>query len=151
MNINTLSIIPYKGIGDICFNMSYCEVKDYLKKNGIQYTVDVKENKGCDPEVPWKIIRIGTDISIFFAKEKMFKICLEENYSGSLENGICIGTSMSKAQEIDPSLVYEDFDEYYSSSLGYWIEDDVGSQKVISITIFIEALLDEDEFFNYNW
>ena len=58
---------------------------------------------------------------------------------------------MSKAQEIDPSLVYEDFDEYYSSSLGYWIEDDVGSQKVISITIFIEALLDEDEFFNYNW
>ena len=151
MNINTQTIIPYKGIGDICFNMSYDETKDYLKKNSIQYAVEVLENKGCDPEVPWKIIRIGTDISIFFANEKMFKIYLEENYSGSLDNGICIGTSIDKAKDIDPTLVYEDFDEYYSSSLGYWIEDDVDSQKVISITIFIKALLNEDEFFTYNW
>ena len=27
-------------------------------------------NKGCDPEVAWDIIRIGKDISIFFARNQ---------------------------------------------------------------------------------
>ncbi|MBR5387601.1 MAG: hypothetical protein IKS48_11480 [Eubacterium sp.] len=151
MNINNLSIVPFKGIGEIGFNLSYDETKDLLKRYGIKYTVDVWDNKGCDPEVPWSIIRIGKDISLFFAKGKMFKILLEDDYTGSLENGICIGTSITKALELDSSLIYEDSEEYYSSSLGYWLEDDPDSQKVISITVFIKELLDEDTFFDYKW
>ena len=137
MNINTLEITPYRGIGEINFNLSLDSIKDYLKENGIKYTIDVWDNKGCDPEVPWSIIRIGKDISLFFAKGKMFKIYLEGDYNGSLE--------------IDPSLTFEDFEEYYSSSLGYWLEDDIESQSVSSITVFIKELLDEEVFFAYNW
>lgn len=151
MNINTLEITPYRGIGEINFNLSLDSTKDYLKENGIKYTIDVWDNKGCDPEVPWSIIRIGKDISLFFAKGKMFKIYLEGDYNGSLENGIRIGTPISKAKEIDPSLTFEEFEEYYSSSLGYWLEDDIESQSVSSITVFIKELLDEEVFFAYNW
>ena len=113
MNIFEEKIIPFCGIGNISFSMSYDDTKDYLKANGIKYTVDLWDNKGCDPEVPWKIIRIDNSISLFFAKDKMFKICLECNYSGLLENGIGIGMPIIKAQEIDSSLVYEEDEEYY--------------------------------------
>lgn len=151
MNIKTLKITPYYGIGEINFNLSFDKTKDYLKENGINYTIDVWANKGCDPEVPWSIIRIGKDVSIFFAKGKMFKIYLEGDYKGSLVNGISIGTPISEAEIIDPTLTFEDFEEYYSSSLGYWIEDDIESQRISSITIFIKELLDEEIFFAYNW
>ena len=151
MNINTLEITPYRGIGEINFNLTLDRTKDHLKENGIIYTIDVWDNKGCDPEVPWSIIRIGKDISLFFANGKMFKIYLEGDYYGSLVNGIKIGTPISKAKEIDPSLTFEEFEEYYSSSLGYWLEDDIESQSVSSITVFIKELLDEEVFFAYNW
>lgn len=151
MNIFEEKIIPFCGIGNISFSMSYDDTKDYLKANGIKYTVDLWDNKGCDPEVPWKIIRIDNSISLFFAKDKMFKICLECNYSGLLENGIGIGMPIIKAQEIDSSLVYEEDEEYYSSELGYWLEDDVGSRNITSISIFIKEILDDDMFFSYQW
>ena len=144
-------IKPYTGIGIITFSMTYDETKDYLKANSIKYTVDLWENKGCDPEVAWNIIRIDNCISLFFAKGKMFKICLENRFNGLLDNGICIGMPIKKAMEIDPTLKFIEDEEYYSSELGYWLEDDVDSQCITSITIFIKALLDEDQFFTYEW
>lgn len=151
MSILNECIKPYYGIGNITFSMTYDETRAYLKESGIKYTVDFWENKGCDPEVPWKIIRIDNCISLFYAKGKMFKICLENNYSGLLENGIGIGMSMNEALEIDPSIVFEDDEEYYSSELGYWLEDDAESQTIICITIYIKEILDDDLFFSYQW
>lgn len=151
MNIFNECIKPFNGIGDITFCMSYDETREYLKTNGIKYSVELWENKGCDPEIPWKIIRIDKCISLFYAKGKMFKICLENNFSGLLENGIRIGMSISEAQEIDSSLVFEEDEEYYSSELGYWLEDDVESKNITSITVFIKEILDDNLFFSYQW
>lgn len=151
MSIYNECIKPYNGIGNISFNMTYDETREYLKAHGIKYTVDFWENKGCDPEVPWKIIRVDNCISFFFAKGKMFKICLESNYAGLLENGIRIGMSINEAQGIDPSIIFEDDEEYYSSDLGYWLEDDIETKAIISITIFIKEILDDDLFFSYQW
>lgn len=151
MNLLNERIKPYSGIGNITFRMSYDETREYLKANSIKYSVDLWDNKGCDPEVPWKIIRIDDCISLFYAKGKMFKICLENNYTGLLENGIRIGMSINEAQEIDPSIIFEDDEEYYSSDLGYWLEDDIETKAIISITIFIKEILDDDLFFSYQW
>ena len=55
------------------------------------------------------------------------------------------------AESLDPTLQYDDWEEVYASEQGYWLEDDVESGEVISITIFIKELLDDDVFFKYEW
>ena len=58
---------------------------------------------------------------------------------------------MNKACEIDPDLKYDDWEEDYQSSQGYWLEDDLGSGKVLSISIFIKEALNEEVFEEYKW
>lgn len=41
--------------------------------------------------------------------------------------------------------------EDWSSENGYWLEDSLDTKQVISITIFIQALLDDDLFEKYAW
>ena len=73
------NIVPYKGFDDITFEMSFDEVKELLRKKQIKFNTENWPNKGCDPEVAWDIIRIGKDISIFFARNRMFKIYFEND------------------------------------------------------------------------
>ena len=81
----------------------------------------------------------------------MFKIYLENNFEGALENGISLGMSIKDACKIDPSISYDDWEEIYTSEQGYWLEDDIESAKIISITVFIKELENEDLFFRYEW
>ena len=90
-------------------------------------------------------------MSFFFANDKLFKIYLCEGFAGSLSNGISIGTSIEDAKQIDPSLKFDDWNEDWSSDAGYWLEDSPDSDKVISITIFIKELPDDDLFEKYEW
>lgn len=145
------NVIPYKGFADITFDMSFDEVKSLLHEKRVQFHSENWPNKGCSPEVAWDIIRIGKDISIFFAKKRMFKIYFENGFDGKLENGISLGMSMKDAEAIDPTIQYDDWEEVYVSDLGYWLEDDVESSEIISMTIFIKELEDEDMFFKYDW
>ena len=131
--------------------MTYDELRGFLKANSIKHTVDTWSNKGCDPEVPWNIIRIGDDISVFFAMGRMFKICFKNKFTGSLKNGIHIGMTISEAKLIDDSLLFDEDEELYSSSAGYWLEDNIETQCVECITVFIKELLDDDLFFSYQW
>ena len=55
---------------------------------------------------------------------KLFKIVLWQDYSGSLPNGISIGMQVSEAKTLDPTLEYDEWNEDYESSSGYWLEDD---------------------------
>lgn len=144
-------VIPYKGFGDISFKMSFDDVKKHLRKKQIHFHTENWPNKGCDPEVAWDIIRIGKDISIFFAKNRMFKIYFENGFSGSLENGISLGMHIKDAKAIDDTIQYDDWEEVYTSEQGYWLEDDVENGKIISMTIFIKELEDDDVFFRYDW
>ena len=74
-----------------------------------------------------------------------------DNYIGKLFNGIFIGMSMEEAVATDSTLKYNDEEEDYASDEGYWIEDNLDTNEVSRITIFIKELLDEDVFFTYNW
>lgn len=151
MNMFTETIEPYKGTEHLNLSMSYEEIKNFLKREGIKYSVELWDNRDCNPPVPWKILRIKGKASLYFAKESMFKICFEGEYGGSLINGIRTGMPMENAKTIDNSLAFDDNEEEYQSAEGYWIEDDIDTQNVATISVFIPEILNEEEFFSYRW
>ncbi len=63
-----------------------------------------------------------------------------------LPNGIEAGMSIEKSIEIDKTLSYDDFDEIYISSKGYWLEDNSWTDTVVSIQVFVKEIDDEDFF-----
>ena len=91
-------------------------------------------------------------MSLFFAKNgKLFKMIFWEGYQGSLPNGITLGESIDEAKAFDSSLSYDDWNEIYQSENGYWIEDDIDTKTVMSVSIFIKELLDDDSFDYCDW
>jgi len=145
------NIIPYSGYGEYLFDKDIETIKTILKNAAITYSTAHRPNKGCSPEVAWDIIRIGNEISMFFAKGKMFKIYFENGFSGALQNGIRLGQSINEAKIIDPSIEYDDWNEEYISKLGYWLEDDIETEQIVSITVFIKALENEEYYYSYKW
>lgn len=148
---NSQTIIPFTGTDMITLDMTYDQVRNRLKESKIGFNVELRPNKGCTPEVPWKIIRVSNSVSIFFANDKMFKIDFGSSSNGILNNGVKAGMSIEDAMKIDPTLEYNDLEEYYASSNGYWLFTDSGSDTISNITVFIKAVLDDDVFFSYNW
>lgn len=148
---NSQTIIPFVGTDMISFNMSYNQVRNVLKESKIGYNVELRPNKGCTPEVPWKIIRTNNSVSVFFANDKMFKLNCGSSSAGILNNGIKVGMSIEEAIKIDPTLEYDEFEEYYESSNGYWLFVNSGSDIISDITVFIKDVLDDDVFFLYKW
>ncbi|MBR3534158.1 MAG: hypothetical protein IKN80_09805 [Clostridiales bacterium] len=148
---NSQTIIPFAGTDMITFDMTYDQVRNALKESKIVFNVDFRPNKGCTPEVPWKIIRTNNSVSVFFANDKMFKINCGSSSQGILNNGIKVGMSIEDAMKTDPTLEYDEFEEYYVSSNGYWLFVDSGSDTISDITVFIKAVLDDEIFFSYKW
>lgn len=58
---------------------------------------------------------------------------------------------MDEALKLDSTLKYDDWNEDFHSDKGYWIEDNLENNTVLSITIFIKEVLDEDLFYKYEW
>ena len=144
-------IIPFEGVGDFKLYESFEDTKKLFKGQGINYNIENQSNKGCTPSVPWKIIKVKDTITLMFAKDKLFEIYVEQNFTGKLPNGICIGMPLEEAKRLDSSLTFNDWDECYESDLGYWLEDNLDDGTVMSITVFIKEILDDDTFFAYEW
>ena len=151
MNLLKEKIIPFEGLGEIKLLSSFDEIKKFLRENKIKFEIEYQSNKGCTPEVAWTMIHINNSITLSFAKNKLWEIYCEEKFKGSLPNGIKIGIPMEEALKIDSSLKYDDWNEDYQSNLGYWIEDNLDDNTVLSITIFIKEVLDDNVFFDYKW
>ena len=144
-------ITPYTGTDSIKFSTTFADVRDYLKSQKIRFNTEHWPNKGCTPEVAWDIIRVGDFLSIFFARGKMFKMYFENSYSGALVNGIRLGMSIDDAKTIDDTIEYDDWEEEYVSKKGYWLETDVETEAIISITVFIKEVENDDLFYSYQW
>ena len=132
----------------------YCDIKyakEILEKESINYTEETWENDECTVPVPWEIIHASNGMDLYFAKNKLFKIRMDESFEGTLPNGIRIGMDMSAARQIDKSLVFDEWEEDWQSDLGYWIEDDIEGGTVSSITIFVKEAMNADEFELYEW
>ncbi len=149
---NNETIIPYEGIESIKLYQKIDEVKTVLQSDGILYREEIWSAESETVPNPWTVLVVDNFASLFFAKnDKLFKIVFWEGYQGSLTNGISPGISIEDAGSMDPSLSYDDWTEVYQSDEGYWIEDNIETNTVMSISIYIKELLDEDNFDYCNW
>lgn len=147
-----INLKPYDGLGKIKLYSSYETCKEYLKVNKIPFIVEKLYEENDELSDKWKVIVIQECISLFFGNNnKLFKIYCVEGYEGSLPNGININTYLKEALLIDKTLCYNDDGEDYESNNGYWIEDNLDTGKLFSITIFIKELLDDEIFYQYKW
>ena len=152
----TTPIIPYEGTGIFKLNSSYNEIINLLKENDISYEIEVSNNYTGQAWTTIVICKKGrpkeySAIELVFAKNKLFKICLCEDFDGFLPNGIHTGISIHEAKRIDKNLKQdEDWDEVYISPDGYWLEYSNRNLNIIIISVFIPALERED-FFDYKW
>lgn len=145
-------IKPYDGIGSIKLAMTIEEIRVYLKNNHIAFDQWIEPNKGIEPEIPWTIIRIDKSITLAFVDDVLFEITLQDKFKGLLPNGICIDMPMKEVEHLDSSLMYNEEDENFISDNGYWIEDEIESGNVVSITIFLpEVEQDDESFWTYKW
>ncbi len=58
---------------------------------------------------------------------------------------------MGEALKIDPALRFDDWEEVYKSPSGYWLEDNLDTKTVLSITIFIPEAQEDNLFDSYQW
>ena len=144
----TTPIIPYEGTGIFRFSESYETIKNKLNELKIPYSEEILDGTGY--EIQWTVITVEESVRLFFAKNKLFKIILQNNFKGSLPNGINLDTDIEEAQEIDETLMFNDWDEIFESDNGYWVEDNLDTKKLLSISIFIPAV-ERDDFYEYNW
>lgn len=144
-------IIPYVGNESFKFGMCKQEVIKAIKAERLSYREWIDPHKGCTPEVPWKYVEVENSITFCFVEDTLFEIVFENTYEGVLPNGIGIGMSMEEALQRDSSISFNDEDEDYVSKEGYWIEDDIFSGKVVSITVFVPQAEDAQAFFSYKW
>lgn len=145
-------LVPFNGTESFNLYQDFSVATAILDQSKIGYIVELWESTSETVPNPWKVIVVENVISLFFAKNnKLFKIVVWDNYKGSLPNGISTGMDIATAQAIDSSLVYNDWNEDYESDNGYWIEDDVETKKIMSISIYIREVLDEDDFDYCRW
>lgn len=144
-------IKPFIGVDNYKLLSAEEDIINMLKTENISFDKETWSNDECTIKVPWTILRASNSMSFFFAKGKLFKIFMQTGFEGVLPNGISIGTDIGEAQKIDHTLHFDDWNEDWSSDEGYWLEDDIDTKTIISITIFIKELLDDDLFDKYEW
>lgn len=144
-------IIPYEGTESIALYATLEDVRNMLKSEGYTFRQEVWKATSDDPN-PFTVIIIDDVISLFFAKNmKLFKIILWENYQGCLPNGIRPRMPLVEAQTIDPELSFDDWNEIYLSPTGYWLEDNLKTKEVMSISVFIKEIDDDTLFDSCSW
>lgn len=146
----TERIIPFEGIESFKLGMKIEEVRSILKANKIPFNQTEQSNKGTTSNVPWVFITVDSSLTFCFAKEVMYEMYFENQYSGRLPNGVCIGMDSEELMNIDSSLMYNDEEEDFESQEGYWVVDDVLAKKVVCITIFL-PIVETESFYNYEW
>lgn len=146
------NIVPYDGLGEIKLYTKLDDVKEYLDKNHIKYEENIYDHSDCDVKYNWYVLKVDNSIGLFFSEGnyKLFKIYIMNKCEAKLPNNIKIGTAIKYVKKIDDTLVYEDFEEIYLSSKGYWIEDDPLTNDLFSIQVFVKEIDDED-FFLCKW
>ena len=146
------NLVQFKGTESFALYQNIETARETLKASGVGYTEEVWGSSSETVPNPWKVLVVDGVISLFFAKnDKLFKIVAWENYTGCLPNGIRTGMNIADAMELDSSLSYSEWNEDYESESGYWLEDDIDTKAIISISIFIREALDEDNFDYCEW
>ena len=100
----------------------------------------------------WIRYDIKNSVELFFhlGNNKLFRITTLDNYKGRLFEKIGVGTTEQEMLEIEPSFVYNEFEEVWESDKGVFIEMDAETNKVRWISVYIPEL-DLESFEECNW
>jgi len=152
MKLTSNNLKPFEGLEEIRLYSSLDDVKNYLDSNSIKYTSEVWSSEEETIPNPWTVLFVDGGVNLYFAgNNKLFKIYCTQGYGGALPNGISLNTTLEEAKRIDNTLEYSDDGEDYESKDGYWIEDDLDTGKLFSITIYIKEIIDNDVFDGLKW
>lgn len=139
----TAPITPYKGFGEIKLYSTREELSELLTLDNVETTV-LNDN--------WIRYDIQNSVELFFhlGNNKLFRITTLDNYKGKLFGKIGVGTTEEQMLSIEPSFVYDDFEEVWESDKGVFIEMDAETNKARWISVYIPEL-DLDDFEECNW
>lgn len=139
----TAPIVPYEGVGEIKLYSTRDMMSQILKLEGTE-TLVINES--------WIRYDIQNSIELFFhmKNDKLFRITTLENFKGKLFEGIEIGTTEEDMLKMEPTFVYNEFEEVWESKKGVFIEMDARTNKVKWISIFIPEL-DFENFEEGKW
>ncbi|TKI67552.1 hypothetical protein FC756_12845 [Lysinibacillus mangiferihumi] len=136
-------IVPWAGMGNIKL---YSHINEF-------YTMI--EQHGKQPKLLGKYLisfEIDNSIELWFniLNGKLFKITTLENYNGILFNKIRVGMHIDEVIKLEPSFIYDEFEEVYCSSKGVYIETDPLNNTVLWISVFIKEI-DDSDFIRGEW
>lgn len=139
----TAPIIPFVGFGEIKLYSTRDDLKDLLEMKGVTSKIIFNA---------WIQYDIQNDIELLFHlnNNKLFRITTLDNYKGKVFDEIGVGTSEEKMLKVEPSFVYDDFEEVWESDKGVFIEMDAETNKVRWISVYIPEL-DLEDFEDCNW
>lgn len=152
MKLMNSKIKPFDGLEEIKLYNSLDDVENYLNRNSIKYTSEIWNAEEETVPNPWTVLFVEDCINLYFAaNNKLFKIYCTKGFEGALPNGISLSTTLEEAKRIDNTLEYNDDGEDYESKDGYWVEDDLDTGKLFSITVFTTEILDDNIFDSLKW
>lgn len=139
----TAPIIPFEGFGEIKLYSTRDELIDLLEMESVSSKIIFDD---------WIQYDIQNSLELLFhlKNNKLFRITTLDNYKGKLFGKIGVGTTEEEMLKIEPSFVYDDFEEVWESDKGVFIETDAETNKVRWISVYIPEL-DLESFEECNW
>lgn len=136
-------IVPFEGFGEIKLYSTRDELRELLEKEGVES--EVIHNA-------WIRYDIQNSVELFFhlKNNKLFRITTLDNYQGKLFEKIGVGTTEQELLKVEPSFVYDEFEEVWESEKGIFIEMDAENNTVRWISVYIKEL-DTEDFEEANW
>ena len=136
-------IVPFEGFGEIKLYSTREDLRELLEKEGTTSKIIFDD---------WIQYDVQDSVELLFhlKNDKLFRITTLDNYQGKLFEKIGVGTTEKELLEVEPSFVYDDFEEVWESEKGILIETDAETNTVRWISVYIKELNDED-FEEANW
>ena len=139
----TAPIIPFEGFGEIKLYSTRNELRELLEMEGVTSKIIFDD---------WIQYDIQNSLELLFhlKNNKLFRITTLHNYKGKLFEKIGVGTTQEELLKIEPSFIYDDFEEVWESDKGVFIEMDAETNTVRWISVYIKEL-DLESFEQANW
>ena len=139
----TAPIIPFEGFGEIKLYSTRNELRELLEMEGVTSKIIFDD---------WIQYDIQNSLELLFhlKNNKLFRITTLDNYKGKLFEKIGVGTTQEELLKIEPSFIYDDFEEVWESDKGVFIEMDAETNTVRWISVYIKEL-DLESFEQANW
>lgn len=139
-------ILPYVGLGNISFKCTADELRELLSEATLVW--EHEDAARYD---------IGDVLSLFLMKShgklKLFRLMTLEGYTGKLFDKISTSTVEKELLVLEPSFIFDDFEEVFESEKGVFIETDPVSGRARYISVYVKEmdLLEPERFWSGDW